>query len=641
MKLIKYILVLFWILSFVFMLQVVVLAEGSTSDINRQSIPTESLELVDFISKYPDANIAFEQAISSASDIITKAKSSKNTIRVVINLENNKIYKVSRPISIANVDNVEINGHNSEIINSTFQTTFHIQSCNHLTIKDLYVDYNPLPYTQGVITAFDKTAQQIDVKVDKGYPSNKEFATTIQSGLFNVMDRNTKAEKPGARDITPKSVENIGEGLLRVNLMWSANDCGPGQIPINIGDVVAIRTSYADAIDVKDSENISFINFNLYSSPAMGILVTNGRGGIVLKNVNIIPGPKPLGAEFERLVSTNSDGTHYIAVEQGPVIENCNFANTSDDAINVHNFYFFIVEKVGNKRYYVSPKWNIGLQTKDTIETYEKSSFESLGETKIISLTKKIIPELKNKISQLWNGKSPTTLPDTIYEIELQDDIPLKFGDAITSLSRIGNGTIVRNCTFHMSGRVMVKSPNSIIENNKFSYSPGVAIFAGSDIGYWAESNFAKNLIIRNNTFTHCILGAANMFDDSNAIGTIFVSMTPPQAVTGFQYNLENQDIVIENNKIDDSFLYGIFISNADHVKIKNNIIGSTFIRRQAFGAGQLYNIHPNSGILIGMSKNIEITDNTVTKGVITNKVVTFDKSCDKDTITLQNNILH
>jgi hypothetical protein len=119
--------------------------------------------------------------------------------------------------------------------------------------------------------------------------------------------------------------------------------------------------------------------------------------------VVVVPGPKPAGATADRLVCTNSDGSHFIAVERGPSIDDCTFSNTNDDAVNVHGFYVFVLEKTGVRRYRVSPKWDIGLVAvaADEVESCEQASFRSLGRTKLMQLTKRKAPELTGKIAQL------------------------------------------------------------------------------------------------------------------------------------------------------------------------------------------------------------------------------------------------
>ena len=92
--------------------------------------------------------------------------------------------------------------------------------------------------------------------------------------------------------------------------------------------------------------------------------------------------------------------------------------------------------------------------------------------------------------------------------------------------------------------------------------------------------------------------------------------------------------------RIDDCYLYGIFVSNADHVEIRNNVIGNMFKRGAAFAAGQFYSVVPDSGILIGQSKYVDIRDNSVRQGAVATKVFDIDKTCDLSTITTRGNVL-
>ena len=216
----------------------------------------------------------------------------------------------------------------------------------------------------------------------------------------------------------------------------------------------------------------------------------------------------------------------------------------------------------------------------------------------------------------------------------------MKVADSVTSLSRIGAGTTIQRCSFHACGRVVVKSPNAIVEDCQFSYSTGPALQAGSDIGFWSESGFAENLTFKNNHFTHSITGANEMTAGSGALGAIYVGMSAPGDAKGFQNNFQNRNVTIEGNRIDDCYIYAIFISNADGVKITGNVIGQTFIRGGAFGAGQLYGETPDSAIFIGRSKNAEIANNKVARGRITKTAVAVDRSCDIGSVHVGNNIL-
>jgi Right handed beta helix region len=595
--------------------------------------------MADFTRSAKDSDAAFAQALGAIAKSANETSKAAKRLPIVLNLERNATYRITQPLQLKELTAFELNGNGAQLINTMLGSTLLISHSNHVTIRDLTIDYDPLPFTQGTIVGLDRAALQIMVRIDPGYPDDAKFLATITDGFFKVMDRRTRALKAGARDfLTPSRIDRVGKKLIKVHLQWSANDVFPSQLPIAIGDVVAINNGYAHAVVADDCVSTSFVRVKLLAAPGMGILENAGSGGMLLQNVSIVPGPRPNGATTDRLVSTNSDGTHFIAVEHGPTIQDCTFANTSDDAVNVHGFYYFVVRKLGPRRYVLSPKWDVGLLAGDEVETCENGTFQSLGRTKILQLTKRQAPELKAAIAQIWKDKSPTTQPDLVYDVELQTDLPLKSADAVTSLTRIGAGTTIRGCSFHACGHVVVKAPNSTVENCQFSYSSTIALQSGSDIGFWSESGFAENLVFRNNRFTHSITGANALTDGSGALGAIYIGMSAPEGAKGFQNNFQNRNITIEGNRIDDSYIYAIFVSNADGVRIVGNIIGQTFIRGNAFGAGQFYGATPNSAIFIGRSKNAEISNNTVARGRIAKTAVAIDRTCLVNSIHVGNN---
>jgi Right handed beta helix region len=598
-------------------------------------------DMANFFGPGVDADAAFAKAIAAISKAAGDAARAGGPVHIVFNLGKNATYRISHPLAFKEINGLELNGNGAQLINTTRGSTLTISASSHVTIRDLTIDYDPLPFTQGTIAAFDKAALQITVKVDAGYPDDPAFLATVTDGFFKVMDRHTKALKAGARDfLTPAKVERISQGLIKVHLRWSANDCFPSQLPVAVGDAVMIANGYAHAIVVDGSAATSLIDLKLLASPGMGILENGGAGSMMLQKVSVVPGPRPKGAVADRLVSTNSDGSHFIAVERGPTMQDCSFANTSDDAVNVHGFYYYVVEKPAPRRYLLTPKWDIGLAAGDEIESCDHATFRSLGRTRIEQFARRHAAELKGKIAPIWKNKSPTTQPDLIYDVVLQQDLPLKAGDAVTSLSRIGAGTAIRRCSFHACGHVVVKAPNTVVEDCQFAYSSTIALAAGSDIGFWSESGFAENLVLRNNRFTHCITGANALTAGSGALGTITIGMSFPEGAKGFQNNFQNRNVTIEANHIDDSYIYAIFVANADGVKIIGNSIGQTFIRGTAFDTGQLYGIKPDSGIVLGRSRNVEISNNTVARGKVAKTAVAVDATCDKGSVRVGNNRL-
>src|SRR3984957_3477144 len=512
-------------------------------------------DMGNFLGPGVDADTAFAKALAAISRAAGDAAKAGGPVHIVFNLGRNAIYRINRPLAFKELHGFELNGNGAQLINTARGSTLTISSSSRVTIRDLSIDYDPLPRTQRIVAAVDKAPLPITVKVDAGYPDDPAFLATVTDGFFKVMDRRTKALKPGARDfLTPAKVERISPGLIKVHLRWSANECFPSQLPVVVGDTVTIANGYAHAIVVDGSAATSLIDLKLLASPGMGILENGGAGSMMLQKVSVVPGPRPKGATMDRLISTNSDGSHFITVERGPTMEDCSFANTSDDAVNVHGFYYYVVEKPAPRRYLLTPKWDIGLAPGAQMERCDHTPFRSLGRTRIEQFSKRHAPELKGKTAPIWKNKSPTTQPDLIYDVVLQQDLPLKIGDSITSLSRIRAGTAIRRCSFHACGRVLVKAPNAVVEDCQFTFSSGNALPAGSEIGFWSESGFADNLVLRNNRFAHSITGANELTGGSGALGTIYVGMSFPEGAKGFQHNFQTRHATLEGKHIEDSY---------------------------------------------------------------------------------------
>jgi parallel beta-helix repeat protein len=147
-------------------------------------------------------------------------------------------------------------------------------------------------------------------------------------------------------------------------------------------------------------------------------------------------------------------------------------------------------------------------------------------------------------------------------------------------------------------------------------------------------------LTFKNNRFSHCATGANELTAGNGALGAIYVGMSAPDSVKGFPSNFQNRNVTIDGNHVDDSYIYGIFVANADGVKIINNTLGQTFIRGSAFDAGKLYGIKPDSAIYVGRSRNVTIAGNMMAHGRVARTAVAVDATCDKGTVHVSNNKL-
>jgi len=568
-----------------------------------------------------DLSVYFTKAFIDTRKIISE---SINPVKVIIELDKNKTYYLSKPIIIDSLTDVEINGNGSKIINTVRGRIFRITNSVRITLRDISIDYDPLPFTQGIIVAMNDTTSVLDVKIDKGYPMDEVLLSRMNgAGFLKVKNRETRALKEGARSfLVPSKAEKISDDTIRVSLKWPINAAGAGQVLAETGDVAVITTPGSETvIEVENSAYTSFIGVNIYSASGMGILENGGFGGTAIINCNLIPGNKPEGANEERLCSTNSDGSHFITVKYGPTIRNSKFHFTSDDAINVHSFHYFVIEKIDDTTYYVSPKWDIGLEEGDTIQALSKETFDSIGISEIKTLNKLVKPELAKEIADVWSVRHMTTQPELIYEVVFSNPVELTKGDFITSLTHAGENTIIEGNEFIDSNRVICKGANTTIENNKFAYSPYAALHVGPDIGFWAEGTYANKVRIINNTFDYCGI-SGNILFDGEVNGTIFISLTAPSGTSMFYDNYMNKDVVVKNNVIRNSYAYGIVVTNAQDVLIEDNIIDQVFIRNDSFNVGVNYGVVPDSGIFAAKIKNSQFSGNKVYSRTIADKAI-------------------
>jgi hypothetical protein len=156
-------------------------------------------DMANFLGAGGDADTAFAKALAAISKAAGDAAKAGGPVHIVFNLGKNATYRINRPLAFKALHGFEFNGNGAQLINTTRGSTLTISGSSHVTVRDLTIDYDPLPFTQGTIAAFDKAALQITVKVDAGYPDDPAFLATVTDGFFKVMDRRTKALKPGAR----------------------------------------------------------------------------------------------------------------------------------------------------------------------------------------------------------------------------------------------------------------------------------------------------------------------------------------------------------------------------------------------------------------------------------------------------------
>ena len=174
------------------------------------------LDVASFGGAGVDADTAFAKAIAAIEKAAADARTGQQGVRIVLKiLKKGAVYgsNAASP-SGPQLSGFELNGNGAQLINTTRSQTLRMSASNRVAeIRDLAINYDPLPFTQGTITAFDKTATQITVKP---LLSRRHAVTCLHHrALFKVMDRATKALKPGAAGFSHACESRYPEGMIR------------------------------------------------------------------------------------------------------------------------------------------------------------------------------------------------------------------------------------------------------------------------------------------------------------------------------------------------------------------------------------------------------------------------------------------
>ena len=386
----------------------------------------------------------------------------------------------SHMIMLSGANNILIEGNGAEIIiHDPLKGFFNIFKSENIIVKDLFIDYNPLPFTQGKIVAVDVKNKSFDLKIDEGFPTFKESMFQEATRVWGMlMDPEIPGKlKDGAPNLfNSKEFEELAPNVFRVKL---------GQIGllkhIQVGDLYVhiARTNGRPIFNTAMSKNITYLNITNYSGPA-GSYGANSmeEWNVIGCQVKLKPG---------RIHSANADCFHVNGGTFGPWIENSLFEGYSDDAINMKASKASILEQKSPTELIVKQSVKKG----DVIRIFNPREGILIGEFEVI----------ENKF--LGNAKMHITLNKPIEQkLDVGDT---KKNDIAYVDTQSNESFVIRNNTFRNARRygILLQNSHGVIERNLFENlsQSAISIYNGAD---WTEGFVAHDVLINQNIFNNC-----------------------------------------------------------------------------------------------------------------------------------------
>ncbi len=360
----------------------------------------------------------------------------------------------------------------------------------NVVLKDMIVDYEPLPFTQGTVVATDPEHGAFDWRPDPGYRLPKP-PFPVSGAMGVIVDRKRRALKAKVPDYAfIKSAASLGDGRWRLTFTPSTADRARAMEP---GDAfVLLARLPGGTIEFNSASGGGIDGVTLYSSPGLSVLLNGCRDRVEVRGLQIVFKPGS-----DRLIASDGDGIHCGQNRKGPLIENCLFEGLCDDGVNIY------CSPARLKK--VLPKENAVLlgnaghwRTGDRIEFFDLTEGRILAEIPIMALT----PGANGQIKAVFDSL-PTLTGKTVH---------------LYNLSAAGENYVIRNNEFrnHRRHGLNLRARGGLIEHNRFIDQGGFGVNISNEPG-WPEGPTPRNLIIRDNYFSGGGQGAGYSGSESSA----------------------------------------------------------------------------------------------------------------------------
>ncbi|MBZ5858403.1 right-handed parallel beta-helix repeat-containing protein [Flavihumibacter profundi] len=495
-------------------------------------------------------------------------------------------------ILIGQFKQLTIDGNGSDFIMHDRIQPFTVEESDHITIKNLQVDWDiPLTAQAKILQV---TPQYIDIQVNY-----VESPYIIENGKLVFVGEGWKSEWWGVMEFDSQT-RLIAQGTgdqpcLGSNWdQYTAKAIAPGQVRLlydfarkpKPGNILVLRHSERDhaGIFILESDHVTLDNLKIYHTAGLGVL-SQYSSNLVMHSVLV--GPNTAKGRF---LSGHDDGFHYSNCKGTIVVDDCEFEGLMDDPINVHGTSVRIIKRINDQKLLCQfmEKQSVGMTW---ARTGEKVGFiENAGMTTIA------------------NGlvKTFTRLTNETFEVEFEASVPASIteGDALENLTWVPDVTITNSRFKSNRARgILVSTPGKVlIENNIFS-SSGSAILIAGDANYWYETGGVRDVTIRGNDFQAPCLTSNYQFCEG------IISIMPEIPKMDLKAPCYHRNIKITGNKFhpfDYPILYALSV---DGLVFSNNTIERS---------NQFTPFHTRkSGLSFNACKNVEIGKNIIIGDVL------------------------
>ncbi len=401
-------------------------------------------------------------------------------------------------LRVENAADLIIDGKGSEflILDPTKQF-LGIRRSRRIIVKNLSVDFEVSPHTQGWVTAVDREAGTLTVRLDPDYPDldQPHFRQADYKWGFIKDKNNPVAFKEGTEfRLYLTDWKKIGENTYFLKVQHKIK-----LQTVEVGDpYVHISRIDGALFHANRSEDITFLDLRVYAS-SNALFATSYCTRPNFIRIKALP-------REGRWLTSGADGCFNFGGREGPWVEDCYFEALGDDNLIIKGFRAYCINVVDPYTFDLvhailrfvkdqpdfafyqkrdeENKWMV--QPGDTLTVMDPVKREIVSRPRVVEAKK-----IKYGVRVRVDRKIPGLRVGTDYEKSL----------SFLNKDACLPGFVVRNNVFKSAVRFgfLLKSHDGLIEGNVFERHSDQSVCILNT--YQEFNGIPYNLLIRNNTF--------------------------------------------------------------------------------------------------------------------------------------------
>lgn len=482
--------------------------------------------------------------------------------------------------AMANVSGVTIEGNGATFLfTDPLRGGLRFVNSENLALQNLTIDYDPVPFTQGVLTEVSSDQETMTIELDENYSSltHEMFseAADVWASVHNPDGSFIGGLKPTG---TPRkmfsSIDAIGGHRFRLTLRRGISKEGLKKS----NRLTIVARNHKTALTFGAVKNPEVQNVTVHSSGGSAFSFPQCESPQI---VDSYIGPPP---ESSRQVGTDGDGIRVVNASGEPYVGNCRADSLLDDNIVVQQILWPIDSVVNDS----------------TIEIVDSHIFQVEEDDHLRAMA----PDgtIKGDLPSVTNVSESTSSGEEVVQIQFSSSIMemLSEGDLLRNDANAPDKFTIRGNDLRNNRGIQIRiaASNGVVEQNTLvgASRNGIELEVDTD-GIFLPKGWVTNVTVRENTVRDVGL---NYFAGDHPAGIRVHHLPKPDISTNGR---PNQNITIADNQIEHIAGSGIEVEAAEDVNIRNNDLRD--LNNLSYQPGDY-------GILFSKTKDISVTKNSV-----------------------------